>query len=105
MMRKIVSVLLACALVFSLGVPAFADSVSASYYSLDMKQTFFDNTVDTVTVDLMIYPSKEEVYINAEDLGVLSCYNFKLSEEDCAYADESRGHLVYYKFNTKIFSE
>ncbi len=101
MMRKIVSVLLACALVFSLGVPAFADSVSVSYYSLDMKQTFFDNTVDTVTVDLMIYPSKEEVYINAEDLGVLSCYNFKLSEEDCAYADESRGHLVYYKFNTK----
>ena len=103
MMRRIVTALLVCALVFSFSAPAFADGerVSVSYYSIDMNQTFFDNTVSTMTVDLMIYPTKNEIYINAEDLGYLSCYDFKLSEEDCAYSDESRGHLVYYKFNTK----
>ena len=103
MMKRIVTALLVCALVFSFSAPAFADGdrISVSYYSIDMDQTFFDNTVITTKVDLMVYPSKNEIYINAEDLGVLSCYQFKLSEEDCAYSDESRGHLVYYKFNAK----
>ena len=102
-MKRIVSVLLVCVLLGSLCVTALAadERISVRYYSIDMEQSFFDNQIITVSVDLMIYPSKEEVYINAEDLGALSCYSFKLSEEDCAYSDEARGHLVYYKFNAK----
>lgn len=103
MMKRIVSVLLVCALISSLCITAFAEDelIGVSYYSIDMEQSFFDNQIITVPVDLMIYPSKGEIYINAEDLGALSCYSFKLSEEDCAYSDEARGHLVYYKFNAK----
>ena len=49
MMRRIVTALLVCALVFSFSAPAFADGdrISVSYYSVDMNQTFFDNTVIT----------------------------------------------------------
>lgn len=103
MMKRIVSAILVCVLLGSLCMPVFAENeqISVSYYSIDMEQSFFDNTVNTVPVDLMVYPSKGEIYINAEDLGALSCYSFKLSEEDCAYSDEARGHLVYYKFNVK----
>lgn len=102
-MKRIVSAILVCALLGSLCMPVFAENerIGVSYYSIDMEQSFFDNTVNTVPVDLMVYPSKGEIYINAEDLGALSCYSFKLSEEDCAYSDEARGHLVYYKFNAQ----
>lgn len=102
-MKRIVAAVLVCVLLSALCLPVFADNeqISVSYYTVDMEQSFFDNSVSTVPVDLMVYPSKGEIYINAEDLGALSCYSFKLSEEDCAYSDEARGHLVYYKFNVK----
>lgn len=103
-MKRLISVLLIFTTMLSLGTPVFAESgrVTTNYYSIDMELTLLDNTVITDKVDVMIYPSKEEIYINAEDLAGLSIgYTFKLSEKDCAYYDKERDHLVYYKFNAE----
>ncbi len=103
MMKRIVSALLVCVMIVSLSLTVAAEKelMTVDYYSIDMAQTIFDNEVYVEKVDLMIYPSKNEVYINAEDLGALSGYLFKLSEDSCAFSDDARGHLVYYKFNAK----
>lgn len=102
-MKRIVSLLLVCIMTLCVPLTVAAESnvITVDYYSIDMQQTLFDNEVYTEKVDLMIYPSKNEVYINAEDLGILSGYMFKLSEDSCAYSSEARGHLVYYKFNAR----
>ncbi len=102
-MKKTVAILLALVTVlsFPLSVLAAGETHTVQYYSTTIRLFYYDNGYTDETVDMMVYPSEGEVYINAEDLGALSGYLFNLSEDDCAYSSEARGHTVYYKFNAK----
>ena len=65
MMKRIVSLLLICIMTLSVPLTVAAESnvITVDYYSIDMQQNLLDNEVYTEKVDLMIYPSKNEVYI------------------------------------------
>ena len=101
--KKIIEFLLACVLWVSFSLTAFAQKEvnKVEYYGMDLEQVYQDGSSMKHNINVMIYPTKNELYIRAEDLRILSMYEFNLSEQDCTFTNIERNHLVYFKFNTK----
>ena len=104
MKKRIISFLLAVLLIASMTLTVSAESttVTANYYQVPMMTTYSDYSQAELLVDMMVYPTRNEIYIKAEDLRDLAPgYKFSLSTDNCAFDNDERGHVVYYSFNAK----
>ncbi len=104
-MKKVVSLLICLGILLTLAVPAAANGqtqeAKPAYFRMD-----FDMLDDTHgTADFMVPGDRSGVYINAEDLAVLTgCYAFELSYQLAAFVDSQTQHAVMFYFDSKDVS-